>query len=69
LKYINAIDTSKDWNQEDNIKRFIEIWKNMAILKEHNPHWHIKRSNAESHNPFLCHGCRKLKEEKMKYIF
>jgi hypothetical protein len=66
LKFVNAINSTKEWNHEDNIGMFTEIRKNMIVLREHNPHWYIDKNSVESHNPFLCHGCRKLKEEKRK---
>ena len=64
LRYINAINSNKEWNHEDNIKLFTEVKRNMIVLKEHNAYWFIDKNSIESHNPFLCHGCRKLKEEK-----
>jgi hypothetical protein len=64
LKYVNAIKGNKEWNHGDNIETFTEIRKNMVVLKEHNLHWYIDKNSVESHNPFLCHGCRKLKKEK-----
>jgi hypothetical protein len=69
LRSVNAINSNKQWNHEENIEKFTGIRRNMIVLKEHNPHWFIDKSSTESHNPFLCHGCRKLKEEKMKLMF
>jgi hypothetical protein len=64
LRHINAINSNKEWNHEDNIRLFTEVRRNMVVLKEHNVYWFIDKNSIENHKPFLCHGCRKLKEEK-----
>ena len=41
MKYINAINTVKEWNHEDNIKVFTEVRQSMLALKEYDPQWYL----------------------------
>ena len=62
MKYINAINTVKEWNHEDNIKVFTEVRQSMLALKEYDPQWYLDKDDIEKHNPSLCYMCRKLNE-------
>ena len=57
LENVDNIDTSKEWNHQDNKSKFVEIKQVMTKLRLCYPLWKLNKYDIEKYSTCLCPSC------------
>ena len=57
LESVDNIDTSKEWNHQDNKSKFVEIKQVMTKLRLCYPLWKLNKYDIEKYSTCLCPNC------------
>ena len=57
LENVDNIDTSKEWNHQDNKSKFVEIKQVMTKLRLCYPLWKLNKYDIEKYSICLCPNC------------